>query len=45
MPDNLGQLLERRGTMEAAARDLSEFTGAPVDSCLRALREFYDADA
>ena len=41
MPDNLDQLLDQRGTIESAARDLAQFGGAEYNDCLAALKEVY----
>lgn len=41
MPSNLEQLLERRGTIETAARDLAEFSAIPYEECLEAIRRVY----
>lgn len=41
MPANLEQLLERRGTLEAAAQDLAAFSGYPVQECLIGLQKVY----
>ena len=41
MPETLDLLLERRGTLFDAARDLSNFANADYDACLEALNEIY----
>lgn len=41
MPNNLGQLLERRGTIEEAAMDVAGFAGMRYEHCLAALQEVY----
>lgn len=41
MPENLDQLLEERGSLEEAARDLAKFAGLPYQTTLAALRDVY----
>jgi hypothetical protein len=41
MPENLEQLVNRRGTLTGAAEDLSRFIGVPVSDCLSAICEVY----
>ena len=41
MPPNLGQLLERRGTIEQAAQDLAAFSGIHYNECLLGLQRVY----
>lgn len=41
MPENLEQLVDRRGTLTEAAEDLSRFIGVPMSECLSAIREVY----
>lgn len=41
MPATLELLLERRGTMESAALDLSQFADADYAACLEGIHEVY----
>lgn len=45
MPSDLETLLERRGTIEEAARDLASFTGVSLVECRLALETVYEPTA
>ena len=41
MPSDLGQLLDRRGTVQQAVQDLARFTGFNEEVCMLAIEIVY----